>query len=237
MSYKLPPKILIIEFEEAYNVMICNALERSWFDVVKAHNAEQALKTVNNSIPNVAIISSRLKDVAAVEMAVRLRKIKQLDKLPIIFLLDQGESTANYNHLNNELVELIYRPFTNGQLIMAIKSLLRRSQPVFQDKIIRYKDVSLDLSTYKVSRKNQSIHLGPTEFKILQLLIQNPKAIFSRQQIIEHVWDNSKLIEPRTVDVHINRLRTIMKTGNDKDHFIKTVRSSGYCINLPGEID
>lgn len=236
VSYKLPPKVLIIECEKAFNITLCNSLERNWFDVLKAYNAEQALRSVNLNIPNVAIISSMLQDISAAEMAVRLRKIKQLDKLPIIFLLNTGESSANYNHLNNDLVEFAYRSCTPNELITAIKSLLRRSQTVLQNKVIRYKDISLDLLTFKVFKNNEQIHLGPTEFKILQLLVQKPKEIFSRQQIIDYVWGSKKTIESRTVDVHINRLRILIKSPKGSS-FIKTVRSSGYCINLPGEVD
>ena len=237
MSDKLPPKILIIESEETLSATLCNAVERSWFDVLKAYTADQALKIATTLLPNVAVISSRLKDASALEMASRIRKNGTLLKLPIIFLLDEGELSSNYNQINNDLVELLYRPFTPNQLMMSIRTLLRKSQPIFQDKVIKYKDVSLDLSTYKVYRGNKNIYLGPTEFKILQLFVQSPKVIFSRQHIIDYVWGVRKAIEPRTVDVHINRLRTLMKTNEKDQPFIKTVRASGYCINLPGEID
>jgi two-component system phosphate regulon response regulator PhoB len=238
VSDKLPPKILVIEAEDPLNANICNTIERHWFDVIRTNNAEQALNAVMSSVPNAAVISSRIKDVSAVEMAVRLRKIPKLMKLPVIFLIDEGESPNNYNHIDSSLVELVSRPFTPNQLITAIRSVLRRAQPIFQDKIIKYKDVSMDLATYKVYRSGKLIHLGPTEFKILQLFMQSPKVIFSREHIIQHIWGLDKTIEHRTVDVHVNRLRTLMKLEKGiKDDFIKTVRSSGYCLNLPGEVD
>ena len=238
MSDKLPPKILVIESDEILSASVCNTVERYWFNVIRANNAEVALKAAASNQLNIIIISSRLTDMSAIEMAAKLRKFPQFLKTPLIFLADESESIANYKIFDNNLVEVLQRPFTSGELMSAVRSLLRKSQPVFQDKLIKYKDISIDLSTYKVHRAGKSIHLGPTEFKILQLFMQSPKTIFLRQQIIEYVWgSDNKIIKPRTVDVHVNRLRTLMSMGTKNDHFIKTVRSSGYCLNLPGEID
>lgn len=237
VSDKLPPRILVIESDEALSSSICNAIERSWFDVARATDEETAIAFASSNLPNVAIISSRIKDISPVAMSSKLRKLNKATDLPIIFLLDAGQSFENYNSPNNDLVEVIYRPFTPNQLMISIKSLLRKSQPIFQNKIIKYKDVSMDLATYKVIRRNKSIHLGPTEFKILHLFVQSPKVIFSRQQIIDYVWGTGKEIEHRTVDVHVNRLRTLMKVEDKDEQFIKTVRANGYCLNLPSEID
>lgn len=235
MSDKLPPKILVIEFDELLSGSICNAIERYWFDVLRVYDEESAIKTALLKLPNIVIISSRIKGVSALEMAFRIRKISRLSSVPIVFLIDEGEVAANYNPINNGFIEIIYRPFTPNQLMAAMKALLRKSQPIFSEKIIRYKDVGMNLATYRVNRGNKFIHLGPTEFKILQLFVQSPRTIYSRQQIINHVWGEGKEIEPRTVDVHINRLRTLLKFDKDDVPFIKTVRASGYCLNLPGE--
>lgn len=261
MSEKLPPKILVIETDEALNISVVNAIERSWFDVVEADNIDSAQKAVIHNSPNMALISSRINNITAIEVAQALRKINKFNELPILFLIDAEEAPANYYLENGDLTEVINRPFTPFELITKIKALLKKSQPVFQDKIIRYKDVTIDLATYKVTRGNQNIHLGPTEFKILQLLMQSPRVIFSRQMIINYVWGENQDIELRTVDVHINRLRTLIKNASNKNkfakirdssltniksslrevvddkHFIKTVRSGGYCLNLPGEIE
>lgn len=112
-----------------------------------------------------------------------------------------------------------------------IRTLLRKSRPVFQDKIIKYNDIRMDLSTYRVYRNNKQVHLGPTEFKILQLLVQKPKSIYSRRQIIDYVWGTEKDIAHRTIDVHVNRIRTLMKLEKDQYQLIKTIRSAGYCLD------
>jgi two-component system phosphate regulon response regulator PhoB len=262
LSLKLPPKILIVESDEALSTSVANTIERGLLNVSKANSEENAMKLAISSVPNIAIISSRMKDISAIEMANKLRKVHKLVNLPLIFLIDESEAVANYNMRDNEFVEIISRPFTPFQLMTGIKSLLRKSQPIFQDKLIKYKDVSIDLARYKVFKGQKPIHLGPTEFKILQLFMQSPRVIFSREQIINYVWGENKNIELRTVDVHVNRLRTLMNVPPEpKNHdatnisensnkirsmikaaphdvqFIKTVRSSGYCLNLPGEIE
>lgn len=243
MVDKLPPKILVIETSEALRSSVSNSIERYWFTVFRAKDPETATTSFLLNKPNVVIISSRIEGLTALEMAVRIKKLED-NNVPIVFLIDEGESPENYKSVDNGLNEYVVRPFTPNQLMTAIRSLLRKSKPVFQDKIIKYKDLSMDLAKYAVYKNNKKIHLGPTEFKILQLLLQSPKTIFSRQQIIEYVWGSNHLIEPRTVDVHVNRLRGLIKSANEgkstessKLPFIKTVRAAGYCLSLPGEID
>ncbi len=233
MLEKLPPKVLVIETDEVLNASVCNTIERYWFDVMRALSVDSAIRMANVNSPNVVIISSRIKDVSALSIGVKIRKMDNLSGVPIIFLVDEGETLVNYNQIDNGLIELVYRPFTPNELIVTVKNLLRRSKPVFEDKVIKYKDISMDLSTYKVYKGAVAIHLGPTEFKILQFFIKSPDNIHSRQQIIDYVWGTDKVIEPRTVDVHINRLRDLMKKVSKNDvPFINTVRGKGYCLDL-----
>ncbi len=231
MSDKLPPKILVVESDEVQNANLCNAIERYWFDVARARSAGAAMRAAEVVLPNVVIVSSRIHDGTAVELAVSLRKIPDLNEVPIVFITEQGESESNYTLIKGGLIEIITRPFTPNELMTTIRSLLRKSNPVFQDKIIRYNDVSMDLSTYRVNRAGKQVHLGPTEFKILQLFVQKPKNIYSRRQIIDYVWGTEKEIADRTIDVHINRIRTLMKLETDRYPMIKTIRSNGYCLD------
>ncbi|MFK8040052.1 MAG: winged helix-turn-helix domain-containing protein [Rickettsiaceae bacterium] len=231
MTGKLPPKVLVIESDKTLSISTCNAIERYWFNTVRATNENEALNRLNTNALHVILISSRLKDISAVEMAFRIKKMPQCQNIPIIFLLDIGENTVNYSMPNANLVEFLFRPFGSDILILAIKSILRRSKPVLENKIISYKDVHLNLSTYTVKRQDKAIHLGATEFKILKLFMKSPDTIFSRTNIISHVWPPEKKIEKRTVDVHINRLRMLMKINKGEEPLIKTVRASGYCLN------
>ena len=231
MSDKLPPKILVVDSDEVLNTSLCNTIERYWFDVNRAKSYEAAIRSAEVDPPNVAIISSRIQGKSATEMAIQLKKIKGLEKLPIVFLMKQGEQAENYSLVGEEYSEALCRPFTPNELMTTIRSLLRKSKPIFQDKIIKHNDISIDLSTFKVHRGKKQVHLGPTEFKILQLFVQNPKNIYSRRQIIDYVWGADKEMAQRTIDVHVNRIRTLMKLNTDQYQLIKTIRSAGYCLD------
>jgi len=231
VSDKLPPKILVIEPDEVLNANLCNMIERYWFDVTRARTADAAIRATAVNPPNVAIISSRIQDLSATEMAISLRRLRFCKDLPIIFLLEENQDTKNYTLADNSYTAILSKPFTPNELMTTIRALLRKSNPVFQDKIIRHNDISMDLSTYKVFRGTKSVHLGPTEFKILQLFVQQPRTIYSRRQIIDYVWGADKDIAHRTIDVHVNRIRTLMKLEKDRYQLIKTIRAAGYCLD------
>ena len=137
MSDKLPPKILVVEADEVMNTSLCNTIERYWFDVTRARNSETAQRAAQVHLPNVAIVSSRVQDKSAIEVGVALRKIIELKELPIVFIIEQGEPVDNYNLISGGYTEIIRRPFTPNELMTTIRLLLRKSKPIFQDKIIR----------------------------------------------------------------------------------------------------
>ena len=236
MSDKLPPQILVLETDELLRASLCNAIERYWFTVIRASDADSAMRLLRVNRPNVMVVGTS-NTTMLIEICSHVRKIQGCAELPIVILMNPGDTKDTYKAINLTLVEFVQKPLASNEVLTSIKSLIRKSKPVFRDKIIRYKDISMDLATYKVYRETKAIHLGPTEFKILQLLMQSPKTIFSRQQVIDYVWGTDMNIEPRTVDVHVNRIRALIKQHKDEMPFIKTVRASGYCLNLPGEVD
>jgi len=231
VSDKLPPKILVVEYDDQLNSTLCNTIERYWFNVIRARSAETALRLAYVNRPNAAIISSTLQDISAIEMAVRLKKVEGLQQIPIIFLINQDESVQNYNITNNDnFNKILFRPFTPNELMVTVKSLLRRSNPVFQSRFIKHKNITMDLSTYKVYHGQKQVHFGPTEFKMLQLFITNPNNTYSGRQIVDYVWGVEKEISFRTVDVHINRIRKMMDL-NDGNQVIRTIRAAGYSLD------
>ncbi|WP_341756238.1 MULTISPECIES: winged helix-turn-helix domain-containing protein [unclassified Candidatus Tisiphia] len=232
MLDKLPPRILIIESTKSINVSLSNVIERAWFNLVKATTVEKAIVSSIANHPDIIILESMVQDKVATEVATRIREINGLAKVPIIFLLNSGESPSNYTLEDNNFVAALIKPFTSDQLMILIRSLLRRSNLILQDKVIKYKGVSMDLTTYKVTNNGRVVRLGPTEFKILQLFIKSPKVIFSRQNIVDKVWGKDTTIDLRTIDVHINRIRASIR-NKESEVFIRTVRSTGYCLDLP----
>lgn len=232
MSYNLPPKILVIESDEESNLNLCNAIERNRLDTIRVSSYESALQVLDAVIPNLIIVSSRTGDKPALEVANKLIKSHNLVNMPFIFTIEESESEENYKMNTNISFAVIKRPVAIDKLMNNIRVLLRKTKNIFQNKILDFNDIKLDLSTYKVYRQTKEIHLGPTEFKMLQLFVQNPKIVYSRNDIIDYVWgtDTKKNISHRTVDVHINRIRSLMKIKDDECQLIKTVRSYGYCL-------
>jgi two-component system phosphate regulon response regulator PhoB len=251
MIDKMPPKVMMVDFDEESRNSASNAIERYWFNVIRIAEPDMALRNLALYGPNLGVISTRMSNVLdlspassgqsstslkVIEFINKIRAMKGFAQMPIILLIEDYDK-HDYAELDNGLFEIIRRPFSHNELIIAIKSLFRKSQPVLQDRILKYKDVTIDLGSFKAFRQDMHMHLGPTEFKILQLLVQSPKAIFSRQQIIDYVWGaECTEIDLRTVDVHMNRLRTALKKIS-KVPVIQTIRSLGYCLSLPGDPD
>ena len=222
----------MIESDEVKSALICNTIERCCFDVVKVDDITKLTVNLMNLSPHLIIISSCTNGVEVDDAINRIKATLVLSMLPIMLILDKSELTEKKGaKIANNIKEIMYRPFLANELMSMIKSLLRKSQPVFQEKIIHYKDITIDRATYKVFYKKRLVHLGPTEFEILQLLMQYPERIYSREHIIEYVWGRDKVIESRTVDVHINRLRRLIKQDNN-EQFIHTIRTQGYCLSI-----
>ena len=233
MFEKLPPKILVIDNDEIILGKICNGIERALFSVVRSHEISSGIEMLKQHKINAVVITTRFGQEKLYSI---MNEFVQRN-LCIVICMEENENIESYKNFTFPLLSFITRPFTPNELITEIKSLLRKSNPVLEDKVLRYKDLSMDLATYKVNRGSKQIYLGPTEFKMLQTLIMDPKHIFSREQILELVWGNSENVDLRTIDVHINRIRSFLKLDTDITSIIQTVRSKGYCLSLPGQKD
>lgn len=228
---KLPPNIIVIEENEVVNSNICNYIERSGFDTTRVFSYQNMNQFAELNNPHVAVISCNLVKDDPIDVANKLRKQCSPYLLPVIFLLNNSEDSEKYKLSNSELVQYITRPFTPDILMTLIKDMLRIANPVFMDKVIMYKDLGIDLRTSRVIKGGKEYSFGPIELKILKLLIQKPKQVFSRREIIDYVWDKDKTISDRTIDVHINRIRRILEVKNDDNPLIKTMRASGYRLD------
>ena len=223
MVKQLPPKVLVTTPDNTFSTAICNIIERYWFNTIKSNSHEDTISLIAKHSPHIVLIS----DTFGIESILSLISHTN-NVIPFIIL---SSDNVQYN-FDSELVEIVTRPFTPYEIINTIRSLLRKSKPVFQTTILTHQDLTMNLATYRVSRGKRLIHLGPTEFIILNLLMSDQKKVFSRNEIIEGVWGENHQIDKRTVDVHINRIRALLKDPEDKQHIIKTVRSLGYCIEF-----
>jgi two-component system phosphate regulon response regulator PhoB len=155
---------------------------------------------------------------------------KKTKTVPVIMLTARGEESDKISGLDAGADDYVVKPFSPSELIARVRALLRRSDPKFGEEKLEYADIVLDINSHKVRRGGKSIHLGPTEFLLLQVLIGRPTRVFSREQLLDQVWGRDIYVEERTVDVHIRRLRKALNEFGGAD-LIRTIRRSGYALD------
>ena len=238
MSFHLPPTIMIVDPDPVSRTSASNALERNGFNVIASDSGNDALKKLKRlaetGIPNIIVVNNELNDLSGIELCTILRTKRVM--VPIIMLALKEDGIQDLKGTTNAFDDYITKPLNNADLIYKIKMLLGRTRPNLQSKVIEFQDIQLNLASYKVTRAGRPVHLGPTEFKLLQCFVENPTKIFSRKDLIEYIWADRNDVEVRTIDVHINRLRTALKLPNEHIPIIKTVRAAGYCLSLSEKI-
>jgi two-component system phosphate regulon response regulator PhoB len=171
-----------------------------------------------------------LPDFSGIEVCRQIKRDNKLKSIPVIMLTAKSEIEDKVRGLEMGVDDYITKPFNNKELILRVKSLLKRFKPSLLDDSSVFKDLKIDRITRKVFRDNHEIKLGPTEYKLLDFLIKSPQRVYSREQLLNNVWGESINVESRTVDVHIRRLRKAINI-NKKNDLIRTVRSSGYSLD------
>ena len=224
-------KILVIEDEKKLAKIIKNFLEKNNFEVADLYDGEDAIITAETFNPNLILLDWMLPGLSGLEICRQIRSNKSINKVPIIFLTAKGEEEDKLRGLDIGADDYITKPFSQIELIARIKALLRRSEPTMFDEMLTYKNtIAMDLKKHRVKRENKNIRLGPKEYQLLKLFLENPGRVFSRDQLLDKIWGNVN-VEPRTVDVHIRRLRKNINILNASD-LIRTVRSSGYSLDI-----
>ena len=232
------PTILIVESDDNLLTVLSYNLERSGFIVNTAKDATTALLTAERVRPDIVILEENLSGkLSSSEICTILENKPSTKHIPVLLITLEAEKAKKLQAQHSNIIEFVVKPFAQSDIIAKVKSLYKKEQPKSSNhQLLNYKNLSMNTTSYRVTKDGQAIHLGPTEFKILQCLMQLPSRILSREDIMSHVWGYNSQIEPRTIDVHINRLRTALKNDNqieavDKTPSIKTIRSAGYCLN------
>lgn len=221
------PQILIVDDERAIREMISLALNKEGFDSLEAANAHEAEKLIQDREPDLVLLDWMMPGVSGIDFVRRLRKDEKTRTMPIIMLTAKTEEQDKIQGLDTGADDYLAKPFSPRELVARIRALLRRSIGVDDTSIKSVAGLTLDEATHRVRAGDQFIELGPTEFKLLNFFMQNPERVFSREQVLNHVWGERVYVEDRTVDVHIRRLRKELEaTGHDK--LIQTVRGAGY---------
>ena len=182
--------------------------------------------------PDVLILDWMLPSVSGLEICRALRRQKDTRDIGIIMLTARGEELDRVQGLESGADDYISKPFSPAELVARVASVLRRSKPVTSQEALMYADIEMDLTTFRVKRSGRYISLGPTEYRLLRHFLENPKRVYSREQLLDAVWGPDIVVEARTVDVHIRRLRKALNSENGAD-LIRTVRSAGYALEKP----
>ena len=223
-------KIFIIEDETSIIQLVQHNLEKEGFVVSSSTNGNDGLKELKKFEPNLLLLDWMLPDLSGIDVCKSLRRDKNFKNLPIIMLTAKGEEEDKVKGLESGVDDYITKPFGFNELMARIKALLRRSDPKTVSDDLIFEDLKLDRTEKRVFRDNNEIHLGPTEFRLLEFFLLNPRRVFSRDQILESVWPNNINVESRTIDVHIRRLRQSINLSGKKE-LVRTVRSAGYSLS------
>ena len=220
-------KVLIVEDENSLLELLKFNFTKDGFKVDTAMDGETALEKILNKAPDLLVLDWMLPKLSGIELCRRIRKNKEIKNLPIIMLTARGEEDDRLRGLETGADDYITKPFSVNELMARVKAVLRRIRPMFAEEVLSYKGIVVDLVSHSVNRDNETLYLGPTEFNLLVFFMENIGRVFSREQLLNHVWKDEAFVEPRTVDVHIRRLRKAI--NNDvKEDYIRTVRSAGY---------
>ena len=222
-------KIFIIEDEPSIIQLVKHNLEKEGFVVSSSLNGNEGLKELKKFQPNLLLLDWMLPDLSGIDVCKNIRRDNIFKNLPIIMITAKGEEEDKIKGLDSGVDDYITKPFSFNELLSRIKAVLRRSDPKIVSDLLEFEDLKLDRVEKRVFRDKQELKLGPTEFRLLEFFLLNPKRVFSRDQILESVWPNNINVEGRTIDVHIRRLRQSINT-KDKKELIRTVRSSGYSL-------
>ena len=222
-------KIFIIEDEPSIIKLVQHNLEKEGFIVSSSLNGNEGLKELKKFQPHLLLLDWMLPDLSGIDICKSIRRENNLKNLPIIMLTAKGESEDKIKGLNSGADDYITKPFSFNEVLARINALLRRSEPNTVADNLEYEDLKLDRIEKRVYRGEKHIDLGPTEFRLLEFFLVNPKRVYTRDQILENVWPNNINVESRTIDVHIRRLRQAINLDGKKE-LIRTVRSSGYSL-------
>jgi len=229
----MQPHILVVEDEDALSELLQYNLKKEGFRVSVAADGEEALMLVEERQPDVVVLDWMLPKISGIEVCRRLRSRQESRNLPIIMLTARGEETDRIRGLDTGADDYIVKPFLMKELFARVRAVLRRIRPGLAEDTVQAGDITMDRVAHKVVRAGQDIHLGPTEFRLLDYFMQHPGRVFSREQLLDAVWGSDVYVETRTVDVHIGRLRKALNKAGGGDP-IRTVRSAGYALNPEG---
>jgi two-component system phosphate regulon response regulator PhoB len=222
--------VLVVEDDTALCDLLSWNLTAEGYDVRSTGDGEEALLMVREQMPDAIILDWMIEQVPGIEVCRQLRKDRETARIPIVMLTARGEEEDRIRGLKTGADDYVTKPFSPRELMARVEALLRRSRPSLTGDSLIFADIELDPTSHRVRREGESLHLGPTEFKLLRYFMERPNRVLSRQQILDGVWGMDSDIDERTVDVHIRRLRKAINREGESDP-IRTVRAAGYSMD------
>ncbi len=226
----MKPFILVVEDEPPLVEVIRYNLESNGYRVAVAEDGEEAMLRVVEEPPDLVVLDWMLPKMSGIEVCRQLRRGAETRGLPIIMLTARTEESDKIQGLDSGADDFIAKPFSPKELMARVRAVLRRVRPALTEEMLSYGGVVMDLATHRVTRQDQAVRLGPTEFRLLRTLLERPGRVFTREQLLDKVWGRDVYVETRTVDVHILRLRKALNKNGAAD-LIRTVRGAGYALD------
>jgi two-component system phosphate regulon response regulator PhoB len=223
-------RIMVVEDEAALSMLLSYNLEAEGFIVDRIERGDEAEIKLSETIPDLVILDWMVPGVSGLEICRRMRARETTRTLPVIMLTARGEESERVRGLAIGADDYVVKPFSVPELMARVHALLRRARPDRASGVLSAGDLDLDRQNWRVRRAGREVHIGPTEFRLLDHLMGKPGRVFSRAQLLDSVWGLSAEIDERTVDVHIGRLRKALSNATEKDP-IRTVRGAGYAFD------
>jgi two-component system, OmpR family, phosphate regulon response regulator PhoB len=224
------PRVLIVEDEEPLTLLLRYNLEAEGYAVDSVARGDEAEIRLREEVPDIVLLDWMLPGLSGIELCRRIRVRPETERLPVIMLTARGEEGDRIRGLSTGADDYIVKPFSVPELLARIRALLRRTKPAHIATLLTAGDMELDRETHRVRRGGRELHLGPTEFRLLEFLMQSPGRVFSREHLLNAVWGHDVYIDERTVDVHVGRLRKAINMPHQPDP-IRTVRGAGYSFD------
>lgn len=225
----IAPKVMVVEDEEPLCVLLQYNLEAEGYQVEIIGRGDDAELRLRESVPDLLVLDWMVPAVSGIELCRRLRMRPETERLPIIMLTARGEESDRVRGLSTGADDYLVKPFSMPEFVARVRALLRRAKPGMLSTVLEVGDVVLDRESHRVYRRKSEVRLGPTEFRLLEFMMQHPGRVFSRSQLLDNVWGEAIYIDERTVDVHVGRLRKAINKGRLPD-IIRTIRGAGYAI-------
>lgn len=223
------PHVLIVEDEAAQREVLAYNLEAEGFRVTRAENGEEGLLCVAEDPPDVMVLDWMMPHLSGIEVCRRLKLKPETRAIPIIMLSARSEEVDKVRGLETGADDYVVKPYSVSELMARVRTQLRRVRPATVGQILTYGDIVLDAETHRVTRNDQALKLGPTEFRLLATFMEKPGRVWSRDMLLDRVWGREIYVDTRTVDVHVGRLRKVL-TKNGGDDPVRTVRGAGYAL-------